>query len=1327
MATTSITASRPLAGFALTLLLFCLCFGVEAPGQSTSSLVTSSVITGLTAPATWDSIWDTAVSNRGDFVASDFQAAAVTQFQPGNPTPITVLAPGSSGPGGAYANNGVAIDPWNNMWLDNNWNGGLGWIPYNAATGTWNVAAEKTVGTSLDINGYYYQSAGLAINASGTMMLSTENGAPQPALYTFTIDSAGDTNNLQTVITSLSGRARTLSIDNAGNTYIVEDSGRTGVLLVPAGTIGVANDKSLQRVDPIVAGSSPTQYVLSGITGTAVDAAGNLYIGDSSAGIFMVPNQGGTLNPSAWVMLSPIPAQGQISISPSGDTLFVPTSTLWNGIKSVAKVHLGAGEVGSSAVGMMNSTPITVYYSFSGLATAPYTGAVTPAKFVIQEQGAANTDFAIVSGGTCAAGTTYPIPATSSANAVMNCTLNVEVTPQHVGSVSAELEMLDSKGNVLATTMLHGQGLGANIQTAPALETTAGSGLETPTQIATDAQRNIYVADSGLKQVLMYAAGSGASAKPTSIGTGLTQPTGVAVDGNGDVFIADSGSGSVVEVPYGSSGLNASGQITLISGLGYNLTLAVDGVGHLYIADPANARVVELSNLGGSLVGSGQQELLLTNGFHAPSYVAVDASNNLYVVDGSNLFEISAGAPVTLLNTLSNAAAVAIDPSGAVYVSSSGGTLRIPFVGGVLNPSQQTTIASGVTNPMAVAVDNLGNVYLADGTAENVHVVTANGSLNFSPGGTPSVPPAASLQATIVNAGNASLTVNGYASTNAVDYSATDLSCEGATVAAGSTCQFEVTLNPGPGEQGTLTGQIQVSSTAVNAPIVVDATGISAALAQSKSKIVAGSGSQVIATPVTVTVTPASGNGTPTGQVTVSFPSWNLVNNASTGWTINPVTSTMSANLVNGTANLTLSPVLAGTQTLTISYGGDRVYGRSTSTVSVSVAKSAIANLALDPNPPSFLPFVLENDGSTPYDQSPTFWEYNFPTAVVTAVGTPTGTITYMDNSSTCPAGTSASGLGAATCAPIGYSGVACPQKSGVAVQPLAPTSIANASAASFGTYCLPMPQNVTYTPVISTHSITAVYSGDANFLPFTGTTPTLFQAVRSPAVIISSSPASLTLHPGSTASANLTLASILGYGFAGKGQQLNDYNFPVTLSCSNLPPHTTCSFTYPPPTVASTVQPTAVDSVQIPCTGTTSAADNCMPGNVMVTLNTNVAVGTETSQIAPRAPITFAAMFGFGLVGLFFRRRLGKQARLFLILCMVVLSCGLAASLTACSTSTLSPATVLTTPGGTYAVTITAQQVGTQQINPGNGDLVTIYGSENQVSLPFTLNVTVQ
>lgn len=1288
MATTSLTALRRFAGFVFTLLFTGACFCVGAAGQL--PLVTSSVVNSLPAPPTDGAYWQTAVSSHGDFLVADFEDAAVYQYPAGGGAPITLFAAGNSGPGGGWANLGVALDQYDNLYLDNNWNGGLQIIPYDPVHHTWNVAADSVSNPISAVSGYF-QGAGLAGNRNGQFVMSSE--CCSPSILSWNVSPSGVVSNVQTVINSATSRARALAMDNAGNIFIWEDGGIPNVLEVPAGTVGLASDTALAVVDPQIPnpnpkGSNPPAFVslLSNITGMTVDAAGNLYVGDSSLGVFMVPNQGGVLNPKNWVMITPVPATAQISIDQQRDTLFVPTATLWNGFKNLVTVSLGNAETGSSPVGTMSTTPITVYYSFAG--------PVTPAQFVIQEDGVTNPDFTIVSGGgTCVVGNTYPIPASSTGSAVTSCTVQVAVNPHLVGSVSAQLLMQTAatvnKQTVYTTvsaTTLHGTGLAGAIETTPAWESAVGAGLMTPSQVATDTMGNIYVADSGLAQVLMYAPGSNTSSKAVSLGTGLMAPTGVAVDGAGDVFIADSG--NVYEVPFGPGGLNTAGQSVLVSGLGANLRLAADGLGHVYVADPANARVVELYNASVSSGPFGAAEVFLTSGFTAPSDVAVDASNNLYVIDGSNLFELSGGVMTTLLDNLSNATSVAIDPSGALYLSSSSGTVRIPYVSGALVPASQTAIAASVTNPTALAIDNMGNVYLADGTALNVHMVSASGSLNF---GNVPLGDQPSLNATVTNDGNAPLTVTGYSSTNAIDYTGADGNCvSGSPIAPASTCEVDVTLAPGPGEQGTLTGQIQIQSNAANSPIVVNATGIGAPLAVSTiSNISVGSTAEVINTPITVTVAPQGGTIVPTGQVTVTFT------------TITGATGSVSGTLKNGTVSLTLAPVAAGNATFTINYGGDRVYGRSTSTTTATVAKSAVSNIVL-PIAQALPTYVLEADGSTPYDGSADYWEYNFKVQVAAAVGVPTGTVSFMD---TYQAGSSTATT----------SGIACPAQSGAAVQPLDPTG-----SASFATDCLPMPQNVTYTPIVSTHVITPVYSGDSNFLTYTGQATT-FIVVRSPVVAITSSAASLNVAAGSTASTNLTLTSMLGYGFAGKNQQLNDYNFPVTLSCSNLPPHANCSFTYPNPDANI---PTAVD---IPCSGTTAAADDCLPGLATLTINTNVAVGTTTtSQIVRATPIAFAALFGFGLMGLFFRRRAAEKANLFLMLCLAILGGAFAVSMTACATTNLSPASVLTTPSGTFAVTVTAQQVGSQVITLPTGP-ITIYGSQNQVSLPFTINVTVQ
>lgn len=1301
MATTSFTALRRTSGIVLPLMFISLMMiSTRALGQSTSSQVTSSAARGLGVPPTYDAVWDSALTSRGDFAIVDFQDAAMYQYPAGGGAPVTVFTSGALYPGGGFSNNGFAIDPWNNLWLNNNWNGGMQWVPWNPATGTWNTAAAQPAASSGSVVGNtigYYQTAAFGINASGLFVWSTENGTPG-GLYAMNVDSSANITNFTTVISKLTSRARALAVDNAGNTYVFEDNGLPGIIRIPAGTVNLSSDQdpanaanlnpALMDVEPVIPNpmGSGTVPLLSSISGVTVDVAGNVYIGDSSAGVFMVPNQNGTLNPQAWVMVTPAPATGQISLDQSRDTLFVPTAKSWNGIKDVAAITLGNADLGSSPVGTQTATPTPIYYSFAS--------SVTPARFVIQEDGVTTPDFSIVSGGSgsCAPQTTYPIPATSNSNAVPSCTVSIAMNPQHVGGVSAQLLMQTAQTvnkqtvyTTVSTTTLHGIGIASAVLATPASETAIGAGLKTPSQIATDAMGNIFVADAGLGAVEMYPSGSTSSSTPVPIGTGLKAPTGVAVDGNGDVFIADSP--SVFEVPYGPSGLSSAGQLALKSGFGTNLRLAADNVGHLYIADPDNGQVAVLYNLGGVSAPFGQTQVSITSGFKSPTDVAVDSENNLYVIDGSNLIEESNGAQTTLLTSLSGATGVAVDSSGAVYISSAGGTVRIPLVSGTLNTAQQASVAPSVILPSAVTVDNLGNTYLTDATGGNVHVVNASGALNF--GTLAATSTVSTLPATFINNGNAPLTVTGYSSTNSIDYTGADGTCmANSPIAPAGTCDIEVTMNPGPGEQGTLTGQIGIQSNAANSSVVVNATGVGAPLAASVSSITVAGNAEVVNAPVTVTVAPKSGSGVPTGQVTVTFT------------TVAGANSSVTGTLVNGSVSLTLSSIAAGNSKIAVAYGGDRVFGRSTASVTSPIAKSQISGIALPATAPPYLPYVLESNGTTPYDGSTQYWEYNFIVTVAATKGQPTGTVTFNDSSP----GTN-------------YSGVACPALGSAGVQPIASTG-----QAIFPTTCLPMIQTSTYTPIISTHTITPVYSGDANYQGFTGQTTT-FQVVRSPSVVIAALPSSLSVSAGSSASASLMLTSILGYGFAGKNQQLNDYNFPVSLACSNLPPHATCSFTYP--TTVSPAQPSAPNSVQIPCSGTTAAADNCTPGQVTVTVNTSVSVGTTTSSSA--APAGLAGMFGAGLIGLLFRRRLGRNTRLLMMLCLAILGCALSVSLTACQTNNLSPASVLTTPKGTYAVTVTAQQVGSQVINLAGGSSVTIYGSQNQVSLPFTLNVTVQ
>jgi hypothetical protein len=109
------------------------------------------------------------------------------------------------------------------------------------------------------------------------------------------------------------------------------------------------------------------------------------------------------------------------------------------------------------------------------------------------------------------------------------------------------------------------------------------------------------------------------------------------------------------------------------------------------------------------------------------------------------------------------------------------------------------------------------------------------------------------------------------------------------------------------------------------------------------------------------------------------------------------------------------------------------------------------------------------------------------------------------------------------------------------------------------------------------------------------------------------------------------------------------------------------------------------------------------------------------------RSPIAFALLFGIGLIGMASRRRFSGRARLLTLACIMTLA-GATLGLTSCSSpsGTVQNSNSITTPSGSYAVSLTAQQVGSVTVIGSDGTPTPVYGILNQVSVPYTLEVTV-
>jgi sugar lactone lactonase YvrE len=240
---------------------------------------------------------------------------------------------------------------------------------------------------------------------------------------------------------------------------------------------------------------------------------------------------------------------------------------------------------------------------------------------------------------------------------------------------------------------------------------------------------------------------------------GLSGPCGVTVDSAGNVYVADSYNQTIRKVTPagvvktlaglagsygGADGTGSAARFNYPSGV------AVDSAGNVYVADTSNDTIRKVT-AGGVVTTLAGGEL-----FSGPQGVAVDSGGNVYVADTWNnrIRKVTPGGVVTTLAGLagsygtndgtgsaarfSNPSGVAVDSIGNVYVADTGNhTIRKVTPGGVVTTlaglagsngsSDGTGSAARFNYPSGVAVDGAGNVYVADRDNETIRKVTPGG------------------------------------------------------------------------------------------------------------------------------------------------------------------------------------------------------------------------------------------------------------------------------------------------------------------------------------------------------------------------------------------------------------------------------------------------------------------------------------------------------------------------------------------------------------------------------------------------------------------------
>jgi len=651
---------------------------------------------------------------------------------------LTLMAgnsrPGFSGDGGPAtqaqlnAPQGLALDQNGNLYIADSKNNRIrivsstGIINTFAGTGQISPGGASTYNDGgLATNALLHLPAGVAVDKSGNVYIADTG---DNLIREVTTDG---------LINSIAGDSYGSYRGDAGPALAAELHSPEDVAVDSSGNVYIA-DSANAVIREITASTGIINYIAGNVTAPtsgAVTGTPNVgYSGDGAAA-----NLAGLVEPFALALDS----SGEVYFAENGDSRIRKIDTKGN-ISTIA----GNGTAGYSGDG---STGTNAELNFPTGVAVDSSGNVYIADLVnlrIRKLTSGGTISTVAGNGKYS----YSGDSGQATSAQLN-------TPQAVAADSSgNLYIADTVNNVVRKVTA------AGVISTIAGNGTAGSGgdggaatsaqLHSPQGIAVDANGGIYIADTQNARVrkitngtINTVAGSGTAGFGGDSGAAtsaqLNIPAGLAVDGAGNLYIADFSNNRVRKVTPGGTittlagngleGYSGDGGPATGAQLATPVGLATDSSGNVYIADTGNnaVRVVNSSGIVSTVAGNGLAGYSGDGGpavsamVGNPSGVALDASGNLYISDGSVRVRkvYSSGFINTIAGngtrgysgdggvgpfaTMSGPAGIALASNGNLYIADSGNSaVRELLLGGFqIKIAAVANAASNLAGPVA--------------------------------------------------------------------------------------------------------------------------------------------------------------------------------------------------------------------------------------------------------------------------------------------------------------------------------------------------------------------------------------------------------------------------------------------------------------------------------------------------------------------------------------------------------------------------------------------------------------------------------------------------